>query len=179
MIKVGIAGVGGIGSNVALNLVRSGVKHFKIFDFDRIEKSNLNRQFYFEDQIGKYKVDMLEINLKRIDSSVTIEKQVLKLDENNIVEALNDCDVIVEGFDDKICKKILIEAFGNSDKLVVSASGIAGYKLDEMSVRKIGRCYIVGDFQTDFEAAKVYSPKVVIAASTMSNIVLEKSGFFE
>lgn len=51
-MKIGIAGAGGIGSNVAANLVRSGVTSLKIVDFDRVESSNLNRQFYFSDQIG-------------------------------------------------------------------------------------------------------------------------------
>ena len=44
---IGIAGAGGIGSNVAVNLVRSGVDNFIIADFDKIEESNLNRQYYF------------------------------------------------------------------------------------------------------------------------------------
>ena len=49
-MKIGIAGTGGIGSNVAMHLVRSGITNLKFGDFDRIEKSNLNRQFYFEEQ---------------------------------------------------------------------------------------------------------------------------------
>ncbi len=178
-MMVGIAGVGGIGSNVAVNLVRSGVRHLKIVDFDRIEDSNINRQFYFKDQIGNYKVEQLEKNLKRIDASIFVEKQILKLDETNILETFKDCDVIIEGFDSKKHKKILIETFGNSDKLVVSASGIAGHKLDAIRTRKIGNCYIVGDFATDIEEARVYSPKVMIVASMMSAIVLEKGGFYE
>jgi molybdopterin/thiamine biosynthesis adenylyltransferase len=59
-MKIGIAGAGGIGSNVAVHLVRSGVESIKIADFDRIEKSNLNRQFYFYDQIGMYKSEAVE-----------------------------------------------------------------------------------------------------------------------
>ena len=63
-MKIGIAGVGGIGSNVALNLVRSGVMQLKLIDFDRVEPGNLNRQFYFADQIGLFKVEALKINLR-------------------------------------------------------------------------------------------------------------------
>ena len=43
-MNIGIAGVGGIGSNVALNLVRSGIDRLTLVDFDRVEPSNLNRQ---------------------------------------------------------------------------------------------------------------------------------------
>ena len=49
-MKIGIAGVGGIGSNVAMHLVRSGVKNLKFGDFDVIENSNLNRQFYLKNK---------------------------------------------------------------------------------------------------------------------------------
>ncbi len=45
-MRIGIAGAGGLGSNVAVNLVRTGITSIKIVDFDEIEESNLNRQFY-------------------------------------------------------------------------------------------------------------------------------------
>ena len=62
-MKIGIAGAGGIGSNVAACLVRSGVQQLKIVDFDSVDESNLNRQFYFHDQIGRPKVQALAENL--------------------------------------------------------------------------------------------------------------------
>ena len=178
-MKIGIAGAGGIGSNVALNLVRSGVKQFKIVDFDRIEKSNLNRQFYFEDQIGNHKVHMLKRNLERIDHTIRIEIEVLKLDRTNIYETFKDCGIIVEGFDCAEYKKILLEEFAGSGKQLVSASGIAGNQLDNIKVKNIGNCTIAGDFVSDFRDHKIYSPKVLMVASIMSNIILEKGGFFE
>ena len=60
---IGIAGCGGIGSNVAYHLVRAGVKNFKFGDFDKIEESNLNRQFFFKEQVGLYKSETLTKNL--------------------------------------------------------------------------------------------------------------------
>ena len=67
-MRIGIAGAGGIGSNVAMLLVRAGFTKFTIVDFDYLEQSNLNRQFYFEDQLGKSKVESLKINLERIST---------------------------------------------------------------------------------------------------------------
>ena len=58
-VKIGIAGAGGLGSNCAFNLVRSGFKKLKIVDFDVVEHSNLDRQFYFSDQIGIPKIEAL------------------------------------------------------------------------------------------------------------------------
>ena len=62
--KVGIAGAGGLGSNCATALARSGVGTLVIADYDKIEECNLNRQYYFTDQIGKLKTDALKENVK-------------------------------------------------------------------------------------------------------------------
>jgi molybdopterin/thiamine biosynthesis adenylyltransferase len=50
--KVGLAGAGGLGSNCALNLVRVGFRRLTIVDFDVVVPSNLDRQFYFLNQVG-------------------------------------------------------------------------------------------------------------------------------
>ncbi len=49
---VGIAGLGGLGSSIAVALARVGVGKLIVADFDVVEPSNLNRQQYFVDQIG-------------------------------------------------------------------------------------------------------------------------------
>ena len=67
---VGIAGVGGLGSAVAVSLARIGVGKLIIADFDVVEPSNLNRQQYFVDQLGYFKVDALTENLRRINPYV-------------------------------------------------------------------------------------------------------------
>ena len=55
--RVGIAGAGGLGSNCAVALARSGVGTLVISDFDIIEQSNLNSQYYFTNQVGMMKTD--------------------------------------------------------------------------------------------------------------------------
>ena len=65
--SVGIAGAGGLGSNVAVALARAGIGRLVIADFDRIEPSNLNRQQYFVDQVGERKVEALRENLLAIN----------------------------------------------------------------------------------------------------------------
>jgi len=50
---VGIAGAGGLGSNAAAALARAGVGRLIIADFDIVESTDLNRQYYFFDQIGQ------------------------------------------------------------------------------------------------------------------------------
>ena len=135
-MKIGIAGAGGLGSNVALNLVRMGVKEFFICDFDKVEKSNLNRQFYFEDQIGEYKAEAIVTNLLKIDSTCKIVSMVIKVEEKNLKKLFDDCDIIVEAFDSAEYKKMIIEEYLNSNKILVGASGVADYDLD-LVVQKI------------------------------------------
>ena len=129
-MKIGIAGVGGIGSNVAVYMVRSGIEQLKLVDFDRVEPGNLNRQFYFRDQVGSNKVDMLACNLRRINPSVKIDALMLKLDRTNMAACFADCDTVVEGLDGRRDKKNLLEALAGSGKPVISACGIAGCGTD-------------------------------------------------
>ena len=174
-MKIGIAGVGGIGSNVALNLVRSGIAWLKIIDFDRVESGNLNRQFYFADQIGMYKVEALMVNLTRINPAIRLDALVQRVEAENCAQLFADCDLIVEGFDRQEDKKMLFETFAR-EKLVVSASGIAGADLATIRSRRIGNGYIVGDFTTDCAHAPLFCHKVSTVANHMSACILSQPG---
>jgi len=177
MKKIGIAGVGGIGSNVALHLVRSGVKYFKIVDFDEITETNLNRQFYFRDQLGRRKVDKLKENLERIMPDLIIEKEFKLLTPENIAGTFEDCDIIIEGFDKPSCKAFLIDVLAKSGKTVISACGVAGMDADAIKVKKVSASvFIIGDFKTDISDKKLFSHKVSLAASLMAGIALERMG---
>ena len=171
-MQVGIAGVGGIGSNVAFQLVRAGVQDLKIVDFDYIEPTNLNRQFYFADQVGQPKAMMLAENLKRINPDIKVEALQLRLDTSNMAATFANAAVVVEGFDGTQDKKTLLESFANSAKLVVSASGVAGRSLDTLTSPRMGNCYILGDFATAADQDETIAPKVIMVAAMMSTIVL-------
>ena len=94
-VKVGIAGAGGLGSNCAFNLARVGFRKLKIIDFDIIDHSNLNRQFYFFDQIGMNKVEALKVNLERINPDMEIETSAQRIEKENVRELFSDCDIVV------------------------------------------------------------------------------------
>ncbi len=70
--SVGIAGLGGLGSNAAIALARAGVGKLVLVDFDLIERDNLNRQYYFSDQIGRAKVDAIKGNINRINPNINV-----------------------------------------------------------------------------------------------------------
>lgn len=173
--KIGIAGAGGLGSNCAFNLARSGFNNFKICDFDVVEKSNLNRQFYFYNQIGTPKVYAIMQNLKAIRNDINIQPINIFIDKFNIHKLFDDCDVIIEAFDRVEYKKLIIDEYADSDKLIVSASGIAGWgNFDKIKIKKLGKdFYIVGDFETEVTSEfPVISPKVNIIAAIQADIVL-------
>lgn len=170
-MKIAIVGVGGIGSNVAVNLVRSGITWLRIIDFDRVEPSNLNRQFYFYEQIGRHKVEALAENLRRIQPELHIETITAKINAENCCLLLADCNLIVEGLDQAADKKILLEKLGN-ERLIVSACGIAGMHLDNISSRQIGNCHISGDFITACGVAPLYAHKVCTVANHMTAYIL-------
>jgi sulfur carrier protein ThiS adenylyltransferase len=175
-IKVGIAGAGGIGSSVAHLLVRSGVQHLTLVDFDRVEASNLNRQFYFHDQIGMDKTEMLAHNLKRINPQVTIETVCGRLDVHNIKTRFRHCDIIVEGVDDKESKKQVVEAFAGTSIPVICASGIAGDDLTSIGIKSMSNIIIVGDLITDEADNPLFPPKVHMVAALMAAEVLKRMG---
>jgi sulfur carrier protein ThiS adenylyltransferase len=178
-MKVGIAGAGGIGSNVAAFLARSGVRRFKIADGDRVDESNLNRQFYFRDQIGLLKVEALAENLLRIAPDADIEIWATRLDADAMAECFQACDLVVEGFDGRNEKKMLLEALAPRGMPVVSASGVAGRALEGITVRRLGAGTIIGDFCTDAGRARCFAPKVALVAAMMAHEVLLKGGYYD
>jgi len=175
--SVGIAGVGGLGSAVAVALARIGVGRLVVADFDVVEPSNLNRQQYFIDQIGQYKVDALACNLKRINPYVTVETHCLKLDPENVPATFSGCSIVVEAFDRADMKAMLVntvlEAMPHCT--VVAASGLAGYgSNNSISTRKVSkRLYLVGDSVSEAAPGNgLMAPRVGIAASHQANQVV-------
>ncbi|HAA43523.1 MAG TPA: sulfur carrier protein ThiS adenylyltransferase ThiF [Ruminiclostridium sp.] len=174
-VKVGIAGAGGLGSNCAFNLVRSGFCKLKIVDFDVVEPSNLNRQFYFLDQLGMPKVLALKENLERINPEVRIETIQQRVEQYNAKNLFDDCDAVVEAFDRVNCKTMMAERFYSSGKFFVCASGLAGWgNSDDIKVRKVhDKFYMVGDSVSEVkEGVPPISPRVNIAAAKQADLIL-------
>ncbi len=172
-MKIGLAGAGGIGSNVAVNLVRSGICSLKILDYDTVEVGNLNRQFYFRDQVGKPKITMLAENLARINPAAHIDPLTCRTTRNNIIDVFADCPIVVEGLDRQQDKKMLVETLTPHKELIVAANGIAGASISGITTRKMDNCIIVGDFSTDCASEKLYAHKVLTIAAIMTHHLIE------
>ena len=172
---VGIAGAGGLGSNCAMHLVRAGVKKLVIADFDVVGESNLNRQFFFRDQLGRKKVDALGENLRRIEPDLSLDLRDVRLAPDNIDWTFSGCSVIVEAFDSADAKAMLLHALLPLGKPIVSASGIAGWGRSlAIGQRRIGKNLIlIGDTSSDVSNGLApFSPRVGIAAAMEANAVV-------
>lgn len=175
--SVGIAGVGGLGSAVAVALARIGVGRLVIADFDVVEPSNLNRQQYFIDQIGHNKVDALVENLQRINPYITVEPHCVLLGPENIPKIFSDCRIVVEAFDRAEMKAMLVNRALESlpHCTVVAASGVAGYGPNNtIATRRISRrLYLVGDDVSEAAPGNgLMAPRVGIAANHQANQVV-------
>lgn len=173
--KIGIAGAGGLGSNCAHMLIRTGFRRFRIIDFDSLDYSNLNRQFYFLDQAGTAKVRQLKENLLRINPDADIEISDEKITAENAAGMFADCDVVVEAFDRPEYKKMIVETYLPTGKFLVAASGLAGWgNSDRIKVHRIkNNFYIVGDLETAIgPGCPPLAPCVHIAAAKQADLVL-------
>ncbi len=174
---VGIAGVGGLGSAVAVALARVGVGRLVIADFDVVEPSNLNRQQYFIDQLGLSKVEALAANLARINPYVSVEQHRTMLGPDNVPDVFADCSIVVEAFDRAEMKAMLVNTVLERMPAValIAASGLAGFGPNNAIVtRKVSsRLFLVGDGESEAKPGSgLMAPRVGIAASHQANQVV-------
>ncbi|MCD6182086.1 MAG: sulfur carrier protein ThiS adenylyltransferase ThiF [Candidatus Cloacimonetes bacterium] len=175
--RIGIAGAGGLGSNVAVTLVRTGIGALVIADFDRVEASNLNRQQFFLSQLGETKVDALKSNLEKIHPFTLLEMHQIRINEENVVPIFGQCDILIEAFDTAESKEMLIETWCSAfpKKPIIVGSGLAGVgNNNALKTRQSGTLYICGDETTQLQGRiSPMAPRVGIVANMQANCALE------
>jgi sulfur carrier protein ThiS adenylyltransferase len=174
---VGIAGCGGLGSNCAVALARIGIGKLILADFDVVELSNLNRQYYFRHQIGMPKVEALRQNIHLIDPDVETGIFRIRIAEADIPGLFSSCDVVVEAFDKGDQKQMIIEAMSEAlpDIPLVCGIGMAGWgNSNSIQTTCYDKLYICGDGVSEIsEEYHPLAPKVGIVANMQANTVLE------
>ena len=176
--RVGIAGAGGLGSNCAAALARSGIGTFVLSDFDIVDSGNLSRQFYFINQVGMEKTFALKENLLRIRPEIYIITHHVKLNPSNIPVIFAGCDIIVEAFDTAEMKEMLIKVVQQSmpDIPLIVGSGLAGWgNSDKLRCRKIDETlYVCGDESSETsDDLPPMAPRVGIVANMQADAVVE------
>ena len=175
--QVAVCGLGGLGSNIAVSLIRAGVGKLLLIDFDRVDVSNLNRQQYFCSQIGMYKTEALMQTLKKISPFCEITAKTIRLTEENIPPLLADMPIICEAFDNAEQKAMLVNTVLTQlpKAYIIASSGMAGLgSPNAVHTRRITKhFYLCGDEHSDVsEGLGLVSARVAVCASHQATTVL-------
>lgn len=121
--KILLVGIGGVGGFVLESLVRSGISDITIYDKDKIELSNLNRQIIANNtNIGKFKIDEAIKHAKQINKQIKIIGYKENISSTNIHQ-LENYDYIIDACDDVKAKILLIKYALNNNIKIISALG--------------------------------------------------------
>jgi sulfur carrier protein ThiS adenylyltransferase len=173
-----IAGAGGLGSNVAALLARAGVGRLTLVDFDTVAPSNLNRQFYFRDQVGRLKVEALADNLRRINPDMALTLHAERLDPATCAGLIpGDADVLCECLD-RAEAKAMLAAFCRRERVgipLLCVSGLAGIgPVETITVENRGNgFYLIGDGSSEMTpTAGTVSSRVMAAAAIQAHLAI-------
>ena len=174
--RVGVAGLGGLGSNIAVMLARIGVGKLFLVDFDRVEPTNLNRQHYNLTHLGMLKTDALKSQIEKINPFIEIETRAVKVDEDNVSKLFEDYPIVCEAFDKPQNKAMLVNALlQKGSTKIVAASGMVGFdSANKIKTKKaLKNLYICGDSQpAEQEGIGFMAPRVMVCAGHQANMVL-------
>ena len=182
--SVAVVGCGGLGSNVAAMLLRSGVRNLTLIDFDAVDASNLNRQLFFADQIGRPKTEALAETLLRIDPDAHLTLHSLRVTAENLVDLVRDVDVVVEAVDRADTKAMVVNTCMEAlpDTPLVTASGLAGYGSANSiaTERPCDNLYLVGDLESDVNAGHpLFASRVMVASAHEAHAAIRRLLGFE
>ena len=174
---IGVAGLGGLGSNIALSLARVGVKKLVLADFDVVEPSNLNRQQYFVRHIGLKKTQALKELINDVNPFVEVETHDIFLDEKNVASVFGECEILCEAFDNVAGKAMILNEAGASlkEKKIIGASGMAGCFSSNLikTIKFAKNVYLCGDLTNEAKIGQgLMAPRVAICANHEANLAI-------
>ncbi len=176
-VCIGIAGLGGLGSNIAMMLARSGIRHFVLADFDIVDESNLNRQHYFPEHLGRKKTECISEQMLRLNPDLDLTVHDILLTKDNMSSIFKNCRIVCEAFDRPDFKADLAAALLTElpDTIVISGSGMAGIESANTirTIQRMRRLYICGDGMSEIGfGVRLTAPRVQICAGHQANMVL-------
>jgi len=159
--KVGLVGLGAIGSVIAIELARSGIGNFILIDYDKLEIQNIGRHDLTLRDVDKYKVDGIKEKIFDINHKAKCESfhyNVLE-DSSQILYKLLSCDLVISTIDDQEAKYVLDSTLVPRGKKVLYSgafyNSVAGYVL--ISDKKMG-CFKCISQLLDFKAEQKEIP---------------------
>lgn len=175
--SVAIAGLGGLGSQIAVMLARAGVGELFLVDFDQVELTNLNRQAYDITHLGCPKTEALAEILKRINPYLGITVRNERVTEENAASFFRGYPILCEAFDQPKQKAMLVNTVLEqcAGTVVISGIGMAGYGSANTitTQRKMKRLYVCGDGETELDSGTcLISSRVMVCAAHQANMAI-------
>lgn len=184
--RVILFGVGGVGGWCAEALLRTGIGHLTIVDFDKVDTTNLNRQVVAtHDNIGQSKVFEMQKRLLSIAPQADIQaiERQYNADTADTFD-LAQYDIVVDAIDMVECKALLLYRATQAGCKVFSSMG-AGRKTDPQKIRtaefwKVQGCPLARALRTKMKKADllpaskiqcVYSEEISCDQGTLAPIV--------
>ena len=174
--RVAVAGLGGLGSNIAIMLARSGVGHLLLVDFDRVDTTNLNRQAYRISHLGQYKTDAIRDILAEINPYLDVQTLRIQVTADNAAGIFSGWPIVCEAFDRAENKAMLVSALleqcPGTD--IVSGNGMAGCGCCNAirTRQKLRHLYVCGDGISGTGSLGLMAPRVAVCAGHQTNQVL-------
>ena len=132
--KVAVCGNGGVGSIIPLVLLRSGILDFILVDFDKVDRSNLNRQIAYNlNDVGKLKSEALSLHLKELRKEVNTLVIGKKIDNNFDFSIFDSCSYVFDCIDDIKAKVLLIKYCKSKGIKIISSLGM-GNRLNSTEI---------------------------------------------
>lgn len=167
--RVAVAGLGGLGSHIAIFLARAGVGCLHLIDFDTVDASNLHRQCYRREHVGLHKTEALRREILEIVPACRVVTDTVQVTAANIETLFATDPLVCEAFDNPDAKALLVntllERFAHTR--VIAASGMAGCgRANSLVTRKItDRLYLCGDGVSAVQPGeRLLAPRVAICA---------------
>lgn len=165
-VRVILFGAGGVGSWCAESLVRTGVLHLTLVDFDTVCPSNVNRQLEATSKtVGLLKVEALRLRLKEISPAANIEICSRRFDEESVSDfSFDSYDYVVDAIDSLKDKALLMERASHSTAKLFSSMG-AAKKIDPTRIRvaefwKVQGCPLARALREKFRKKNTLGKKI-------------------
>ena len=174
--RVAVAGLGGLGSNIAVMLARSGIGHLLLVDFDTVDVTNLNRQMYMIPHLGRPKAEALPDILCQINPYLEYESVCVKVTPENVKQLFEMYPIVCEAFDRPEAKAMLVNGILEKfpEKKLISATGMAGYGSSNTITTKrlMKNFYLCGDRVTEPTYGNgLMAPRVAVCAAHEANMI--------
>lgn len=173
--KVAIVGCGALGSMVAMQLAAAGVGSILIADFDTVDISNLQRQFFFTtEEAGKLKAQVLKQRMTAINPDCKVEMMARLINKEMARQMFQDCDFVIDATDNPSSKVTVEKVCGELNK-TCCIGGVTGFRGQVMTVEPGGMTFgdiFCEDVEADFlpcSVGGVVGPAAAVCASIQAS----------